>query len=34
MAVKMLFDKIYGIYGSGVIPNQFKAIRGEWELVS
>ena len=26
-AVKMLFDKIPFVYGSGVIPNQFMAIR-------
>jgi len=27
LAVKMLFDKIPGVYGSGIIPNQFMAIR-------
>lgn len=27
MAVKMLFDKVPGLYGSGVIPNEFEAIR-------
>ena len=27
LAVKMLFDKIPFVYGSGVIPNQFVAIR-------
>merc|ERR1719486_359584 len=27
LAVKMLFDKVPGLYGSGVIPNQFDEIR-------
>jgi hypothetical protein len=27
LAVKMLFDKIPGLYGSGVIPMQYKSIR-------
>lgn len=27
LAVKMLFDRVPGLYGSGVIPNQFKQIR-------
>lgn len=27
LAVKMLFDKIPGLYGSGVIPNQYQNIR-------
>lgn len=27
LAVKMLFDRIPGLIGSGVIPRQFKAIR-------
>ena len=27
LAVKMLFDKIPGVIGSGVIPKQFKQIR-------
>ena len=27
LAVKMLFDEIPGVYGSGIIPKQFKQIR-------
>ena len=27
LAIKMLFDRIPGLYGSGVIPRQFVAIR-------
>ncbi len=27
LAIKMLFDRIPGIYGSGVIPMRFKEIR-------
>ncbi len=27
LAVKMLFDRVPGLYGSGVIPNRFREIR-------
>ncbi|XRB18740.1 VASt domain-containing protein [Pseudoscourfieldia marina] len=27
LAVRMLFDKIPGVYGSGIIPNQFQSIK-------
>ena len=27
IAIKMLFDEIPGVYGSGIIPKQFKQIR-------
>jgi len=27
LAIKMLFDRVPGLYGSGVIPNRFKEIR-------
>jgi uncharacterized membrane protein YheB (UPF0754 family) len=27
LAIKMLFDKVPGLYGSGVIPMRFKEIR-------
>ena len=33
LAVKMLFDEIPGIYGSGVIPKRFKEIRETVKII-